>query len=109
MRIEEHSVDKRQLGTTDLQVTPVGFGAWAIGGPDYAFGWGAQDDDESVAAIERAVDAGINWIDTAPVYGLGRSERSSRGRSRRWGGRAGRMCSRSARSCGTGRVRFRTP
>ena len=68
-------MDTRQLGTTDLQITPIGFGAWAIGGPDYAFGWGAQDDDESVAAIERAVDAGINWIDTAPVYGLGRSER----------------------------------
>jgi aryl-alcohol dehydrogenase-like predicted oxidoreductase len=68
-------VDKRQLGTTDLHITPIGFGAWAIGGPDYAFGWGPQDDDESVAAIERAVGAGINWIDTAAVYGLGHSER----------------------------------
>ena len=65
----------RQLGTTDLQISVIGFGAWAIGGPDYAFGWGDQDDNESVAAIHRAIDAGINWIDTAPVYGLGRSER----------------------------------
>ena len=64
----------RQLGTTDLHVTPIGFGAWAIGGPDYAFGWGPQDDADSVGAIERAIDAGINWIDTAAIYGLGRSE-----------------------------------
>ncbi|HNV04244.1 MAG TPA: aldo/keto reductase [Vicinamibacterales bacterium] len=65
----------RQLGTTDLHLTPIGFGAWAIGGPDYAFGWGPQEDSESIAAIHRAIDAGINWIDTAAVYGLGRSER----------------------------------
>jgi aryl-alcohol dehydrogenase-like predicted oxidoreductase len=68
-------MDTRQLGATDLNITRIGFGAWAIGGPDYAFGWGAQDDNESVAAIHKALDAGINWIDTAPVYGLGRSER----------------------------------
>jgi aryl-alcohol dehydrogenase-like predicted oxidoreductase len=74
-RIKESSVDTRQLGTSDLQITPIGFGAWAIGGPDYAFGWGPQDDADSIAAIHRAVDAGINWIDTAAVYGLGRSER----------------------------------
>lgn len=71
----ETTVDTRQLGTTDLQITPIGFGAWAIGGPDYAFGWGPQDDADSVAAVHRALDVGINWIDTAPVYGLGRSER----------------------------------
>ena len=65
----------RQLGNTDICITPIGFGAWAIGGPDYAFGWGPQDDADSVAAIHRAIDGGINWIDTAPVYGLGRSER----------------------------------
>lgn len=65
----------RQLGTTDLQISVLGFGAWAIGGPDYAFGWGDQDDNDSVAAIHRAVDAGLNWIDTAAIYGLGRSER----------------------------------
>jgi len=68
-------VETRQLGATDLHITPIGFGAWAIGGPDYAFGWGPQDDAVSVAAIHRAIDAGINWIDTAAVYGLGRSER----------------------------------
>lgn len=68
-------METRQLGPTDLLITPIGFGAWAIGGPDYAFGWGPQDDDESVSAIHRAVDAGINWIDTAAIYGLGHSER----------------------------------
>jgi aryl-alcohol dehydrogenase-like predicted oxidoreductase len=68
-------VEKRQLGTTDLQITPIGFGAWAVGGGEYAFGWGPQDDEDSVGAIHRAIDGGINWIDTAPVYGLGRSER----------------------------------
>jgi aryl-alcohol dehydrogenase-like predicted oxidoreductase len=55
-------------------ISSIGLGAWAIGGGDYAFGWGPQDDAESIAAIERAVDLGINWLDTAPVYGLGRSE-----------------------------------
>lgn len=65
----------RQLGTSDFQITPIGFGAWAIGGPDYAFGWGPQDDRDSIAAVRRAIDAGINWIDTAAIYGLGRSER----------------------------------
>jgi aryl-alcohol dehydrogenase-like predicted oxidoreductase len=55
-------------------ITRVGFGAWAIGGPDWAVGWGAQDDKESVAAIRHAVDRGINWIDTAAIYGLGHSE-----------------------------------
>ena len=68
-------MDTKQLGASDLHITPIGFGAWAIGGPDYAFGWGPQDDEESVAAIRQAVDAGINWIDTAAVYGLGHSER----------------------------------
>ena len=61
------------LGNSDLSITPVGFGAWAIGG-DWEFGWGAQDDAASVAAIHRALELGINWIDTAPIYGLGRSE-----------------------------------
>ncbi|MBU0508968.1 aldo/keto reductase [bacterium] len=64
----------RQLGTTNLHLTEVGFGAWAVGGGGYAFGWGEQDDNESVAAIHRALELGINWIDTAPVYGLGHSE-----------------------------------
>lgn len=64
----------RQLGRTDLQITPIGFGAWAIGGGDWVFAWGPQADDDSVAAIRRAMDLGINWIDTAAVYGLGHSE-----------------------------------
>jgi aryl-alcohol dehydrogenase-like predicted oxidoreductase len=57
-----------------MSITTVGFGAWAVGGAGYAFGWGAQGDDESIAAIRRAVDQGVNWIDTAAVYGLGHSE-----------------------------------
>jgi aryl-alcohol dehydrogenase-like predicted oxidoreductase len=60
-------------GVADLAITPIGFGAWAIGG-DWEFGWGAQDDAQSVAAIHRALDLGVNWIDTAAVYGLGHSE-----------------------------------
>ena len=61
------------LGKSDLAITPIGFGAWAIGG-DWEFGWGAQDDAQSVAAILRALELGVNWIDTAAVYGLGHSE-----------------------------------
>lgn len=64
----------RQLGTSDLAITPIGFGTWAIGGGDWLYGWGPQDDQDSIGAINRAVDLGINWIDTAPVYGLGRAE-----------------------------------
>ncbi len=67
-------MQKRQLGATDIELTPVGFGSWAIGGGNWEYGWGAQDDGDAIAAIERAVDLGINWIDTAPVYGLGHSE-----------------------------------
>jgi aryl-alcohol dehydrogenase-like predicted oxidoreductase len=63
-----------RFGTTDMHITRVGFGAWAIGGPDWKMGWGAQDDRESVVAIRHAVDRGINWIDTAAIYGLGHSE-----------------------------------
>lgn len=68
-------METRQLGKTDLHITPIGFGAWAIGGGEWAGGWGSQDDRDSIAAINRALDLGINWIDTAPAYGLGRSER----------------------------------
>jgi aryl-alcohol dehydrogenase-like predicted oxidoreductase len=64
----------RQLGSTDLNITHVGFGAWATGGGGWAFGWGPQDDDQSIAAINRALELGVNWIDTAAVYGLGHSE-----------------------------------
>ncbi len=63
----------KTLGSSDLNITSVGLGAWAIGG-DFAFGWGPQDDAESIAAIRRSVECGINWIDTAPIYGLGHSE-----------------------------------
>jgi aryl-alcohol dehydrogenase-like predicted oxidoreductase len=64
----------RTLGVSDLNLTPLGFGAWAIGGGGWAFGWGQQDERDSIAAIHEALDAGINWIDTAAVYGLGHSE-----------------------------------
>jgi aryl-alcohol dehydrogenase-like predicted oxidoreductase len=64
----------RTLGNSDLQLTSIGFGAWAIGGGDWQYAWGPQDDSESIAAIHRALDLGINWIDTAAVYGLGHSE-----------------------------------
>jgi len=65
---------RRRLGRTDLDITRLGLGTWAIGGP-WAFGWGPQDDRESVAAIHRTVELGVNWIDTAAVYGLGHAER----------------------------------
>jgi aryl-alcohol dehydrogenase-like predicted oxidoreductase len=68
------SLEKRKLGNSDLELTRIGFGAWAIGGGDWAFGWGPQDDADSIEAIHRAIDLGINWIDTAAVYGLGHSE-----------------------------------
>jgi aryl-alcohol dehydrogenase-like predicted oxidoreductase len=64
----------KQLGNSDLFITPIGFGAWAIGGSGWEFAWGGQDDRDSVAAIREALDAGVNWIDTAAVYGLGHSE-----------------------------------
>jgi aryl-alcohol dehydrogenase-like predicted oxidoreductase len=67
-------MDKRQLGNSDLQLSPIGFGAWAIGGGDWAFSWGPQDDNDSIAAIHKAIDLGVNWIDTAAIYGLGHSE-----------------------------------
>jgi aryl-alcohol dehydrogenase-like predicted oxidoreductase len=64
----------RRLGNSDLNITPVGYGAWAIGGGGWQFAWGAQDDNDSIAAIHRALELGVNWIDTAAVYGLGHSE-----------------------------------
>jgi aryl-alcohol dehydrogenase-like predicted oxidoreductase len=66
-------METKVLGNSDLRITPIGFGAWAIGG-DWEFGWGAQDDAQSIAAIHRALALGVNWIDTAAVYGLGHSE-----------------------------------
>jgi aryl-alcohol dehydrogenase-like predicted oxidoreductase len=64
----------RKLGNSDLYITPVGYGAWAVGGSGWQFAWGSQDDNDSVAAIHRALELGVNWIDTAAVYGLGHSE-----------------------------------
>jgi aryl-alcohol dehydrogenase-like predicted oxidoreductase len=64
----------RKLGASDLEITPIGVGAWAMGGGGWQFAWGAQDDQESVEAIHAALDKGINWIDTAAIYGLGHSE-----------------------------------
>lgn len=67
-------METRILGNSDLAITVLGIGAWAMGGGNWKFGWGPQDDDESVAAIHAALDAGVNWIDTAAVYGLGHAE-----------------------------------
>ncbi|HEX3997967.1 MAG TPA: aldo/keto reductase [Pirellulales bacterium] len=67
-------MNTKPLGDSDMHISPLGFGAWAIGGPGWAFAWGAQDDGDSIAAIREALDAGINWIDTAAAYGLGHSE-----------------------------------
>jgi aryl-alcohol dehydrogenase-like predicted oxidoreductase len=64
----------RKLGNSDLQITRVGYGAWAIGGSGWQFAWGSQDDNESISAIHRALELGVNWIDTAAIYGLGHSE-----------------------------------
>lgn len=64
----------KRLGTSDLNITPMGVGAWAMGGGGWQFAWGPQDDDASIAATRTALEAGINWIDTAAVYGLGHSE-----------------------------------
>lgn len=66
-------MNTRPLGNSDLNITPIGFGAWALGGP-WQFGWGPQEDQDSIAALHRALELGVNWIDTAPAYGLGHSE-----------------------------------
>jgi aryl-alcohol dehydrogenase-like predicted oxidoreductase len=70
----ETALNKTQLGQTDLEITRVGFGAWAIGGGGWEFGWGTQEDEQSLSAIHRAIEQGVNWIDTAAAYGFGRSE-----------------------------------
>jgi aryl-alcohol dehydrogenase-like predicted oxidoreductase len=64
----------RKLGNSDMQITPIGYGAWAAGGTGYDFAWGPQDDADSIAAIHRSLELGVNWIDTAAVYGIGHSE-----------------------------------
>jgi aryl-alcohol dehydrogenase-like predicted oxidoreductase len=73
------------LGNSDLHITPIGFGAWAVGG-DWQFGWGHQDDGDSIGAILTALENGVNWIDTAAVYGLGRSEEVVAEALRQWSG-----------------------
>src|SRR5579864_1268786 len=67
-------IDKRPLGSSGLEITTVGFGAWAIGGGGWSFGWGPQDDKASEDTMRHAIELGVNWIDTAAVYGLGHSE-----------------------------------
>ena len=76
----------RKLGNSDVKITPVGFGAWAIGGSGWQFAWGSQSDNESIAAIHRALELGVNWIDTAAVYGLGHSEEVVARALKEWSG-----------------------
>ncbi|MGY8687944.1 MAG: aldo/keto reductase, partial [Verrucomicrobiales bacterium] len=75
----------RQLGKTDLELSVIGLGTWAIGGGGWAFGWGDQDDDESVETIHEALEQGVNWVDTAPVYGYGHSEEVVGRALKEWG------------------------
>ncbi|HET8921970.1 MAG TPA: aldo/keto reductase [Candidatus Acidoferrum sp.] len=79
-------METRKLGNSDLNITRIGFGAWAIGGSGWEFAWGPQDDSDSIAAIHRALELGINWIDTAAVYGLGHSEEIVARALKEWGG-----------------------
>jgi aryl-alcohol dehydrogenase-like predicted oxidoreductase len=79
-------VQTKKLGNSDLQITTVGFGSWAAGGPGWEFSWGAQDDADSIAAIHRALELGVNWIDTAAVYGLGHSEEIVARALKEWSG-----------------------
>ena len=79
-------MNTRKLGRSDLMITPIGFGAWAVGGP-WQFGWGEQSDGDSIAAIHRALELGVNWIDTAAVYGLGHSEEVVAKALRDWTGK----------------------
>src|SRR5216683_1201131 len=72
--VKQEYMQKKRLGNSDMDLTPIGIGAWAMGGTGWAFSWGPQDDQESIEAIHTALDAGVNWIDTAAVYGLGHSE-----------------------------------
>ena len=67
-------MQKRSLGRTDLKLTTIGIGTWAIGGGDWSFGWGDQDEQEAIAGIKMGVDLGVNWVDTAAIYGDGASE-----------------------------------
>jgi aryl-alcohol dehydrogenase-like predicted oxidoreductase len=79
-------MNTRKLGNSDLQITPVGYGAWATGGGGWEYSWGPQDDRESIGAIHQALELGVNWIDTAAVYGLGHSEEVVARALREWRG-----------------------
>ncbi len=79
-------METRKLGNSDIKITPVGVGAWAIGGSGWEFAWGQQDDADSVAAIHRALELGVNWIDTAAVYGMGHSEEVVASALKEWRG-----------------------
>jgi aryl-alcohol dehydrogenase-like predicted oxidoreductase len=83
----EAGMQTKQLGNPNLHITPVGYGAWAIGGSGWQFAWGAQNDDDSIGAIHRALELGVNWIDTAAVYGLGHSEEVVGRALKAWTGR----------------------
>src|ERR1700724_2884873 len=85
-KLKKIEMKMKRLGNSDLSITPVGFGAWAIGGSGWEFGWGEQDDQQSVAAIHRALELGVNWIDTAAVYGMGHSEEVVAFALRTWAG-----------------------
>jgi aryl-alcohol dehydrogenase-like predicted oxidoreductase len=74
MKTAPAALNRRRLGVTDVEISTVGLGSWAIGGGGWAYGWGPQDDASSIAAIRHAVDHGVNWVDTAAIYGLGHSE-----------------------------------
>src|ERR1700726_4956398 len=76
----------RKLGNSDIHITPVGYGAWAAGGSGWQFAWGSQDDGDSIAAIHRALELGVNWIDTAAVYGMGHSEEVVARAIKEWSG-----------------------
>ena len=84
--VERIRMETRRLGNSDIKITPVGFGAWAIGGSGWEFAWGPQDDADSIAAIHRALELGVNWIDTAAVYGLGHSEEIVARALKEWSG-----------------------
>jgi len=86
MLIGKQDMKTKRLGNSDLTITPIGFGAWAIGGSGWEFGWGEQDDKASITAIHRALELGINWIDTAAVYGMGHSEEVVAAALKSWSG-----------------------
>ena len=85
-KLDPMNMTLNQLGNSDLFLSPLGFGAWAIGGSGWEFGWGEQDDQASIAAIHRALSLGVNWIDTAAVYGMGHSEEVVASALKGWAG-----------------------